>query len=262
MQADFFRYCDEIYSLFRGGKLRLTPKLATCFKLDYCPEPFLIFPAGENANGARSDGSNLRLHFLTTNPGLPLPRQRKGSPLVEGDNYASVADKLASNYLATFQKSKQLRAAFNRIKKMCDIASRAGYKEVLQLDAIPWHSATLPSKKRLPVLIKDCEITLKYVDALRVYLADKSVISIDSIGSQQSITPKSFQTDWLIFKASLIGLDHRKAKQLCKIVIKDGKVTGAALVQSVGPNRKIMYCVQGTNNLPTEDGRKQLASLL
>ena len=86
--------------------------------------------------------------------------------------------------------------------------SRIGLR-VLQLESIPWHSANLRSsiKEKLPSLIVGCEQTRRYAASLKRYLADKSVISIDGMGSQSGITKRSFDTNWLKFKADLIGLD-------------------------------------------------------
>ena len=81
---------------------------------------------------------------------------------------------------------------------------------------------------------------------MQAYLENKSVLSINSVGVNESIT-KAFlkKSLWIMHIAEIINLDFSNAN-LIKITPKGEKVTSAALVSK----NKIMIFTMGSNNMP------------
>jgi hypothetical protein len=123
-------------------------------------------------------------------------------------------------------------------------------------------AAAFPEKGTLPALVRECPLSSRYCKTLQTYLTDKSVVGIDGIRSDLALTADSFaSSEWLRFKADLIGLDFRQA-DFHPICSKGEKTTAAVIVQSQEHWRKALYCVQGTNRLPGTNGLMKIAGLL
>ena len=81
---------------------------------------------------------------------------------------------------------------------------------------------------------------------MQAYLENKSVLSINSVGVNESITKASLKKSlWIMHIAEIINLDFSNAN-LIKITSKGEKVTSTALVSK----NKIMIFTMGSNNMP------------
>lgn len=265
MEDPYFNFCDKLARQFFDGSLKVDQGLAKRVDLDFLPEPYL--PFSQSGNWGVTESSNF-LNVLLANPGQGLDVQRhesissgRISGVSDGISYSAAASKIARFYETYFQTNRKYTPALRRFRKMHNLAIDAGYSAVLQLDTIPWHSYSLPAKISLPPLISKCDMTKKYCFLLREYLRDRSVISVDGAGSRHAISKETFHTPWMTFKADLMGLEIDTA-DFHPIIEKPGKITAAAIRHKHNGTIKVMYCVQGNNNLPSEISLSKLSKLL
>ncbi len=207
------------------------------FTLEHAPEPYLLFGSGEQ-----------RCVFLSTNPGQGMPFQLRpesaNDRLLKGvDGYAAAAERLGSFYSAP--RAPISAAARANIASMIRIAGLFGAGQVLQAEAVPWHSATLPQKRQVIDDLRREEPTFaRYEDALRTFLQREPLVLAWSAG-----TPSSRSGEGLELKAALIGLDLGKAA-LLELERTDRGVSQALLWREDKGRLRGLFVTAGSATLP------------
>ena len=248
MPVGYITFCeDKLWCTWKEQTLSVPPP----FDPEAAPEPYLYFGADTN-----------RLVALTTNPGATMRHQRRAAvqagtgPLCEKDKYAKAAPKLGD-----FYETHLTGQAWHRIAKLRRLSSCLGYEGVMQVELIPFHSATLPQKSRLLEEInKEGSLLGHYVELLGKSLRDRPVVGIQAASTQSSFSRKTKLSPWLRRVAEITGLDLNAA-DFVSLVEKGRKTTAAAWVSKREP-RKALVLMMGTNNLPGDDGLWKLAAAL
>lgn len=227
----YIEKCEALFESWRSKDLVMDARL---FETDVVPEPYLLFGSGERP-----------LYQLLTNPGSGMPEIQAHSAVKKFgvETYKELADRLAEYYLSDRFKSAGL--AYRRNYRALEVAEANGFTGVMNVETIPFHSDRL-NKARAMKAIEHSPTLQDYVKALKVELADKSVLVVSACSSKKSIdTSVVSDNAWLSFQADLIGLRLSKAK-LIPLVTKGGKITSAQLQDG----RKNMVLMMGSNALP------------
>jgi hypothetical protein len=184
--------CQAIYeSWLREDQ---DPVLAEHFDTEYLPEPYLDF----------GDVDGDICLFLTTNPGGGMNTQLHDgiSQLASGtlpQKYAPLSKIMADFY----ETSGELKGApLANIRAMRGIADALGFSRVLQVEMIPWHSATLPKKSKVLQDLKDHPNFQAYAATLRALIDSATVVLSWSGG-----TPDKRGGDGVEFKSAALRLN-------------------------------------------------------
>jgi hypothetical protein len=248
MPDDYIAFCEKkLWCAWKEHRLSVPPP----FDAEAAPEPYLFFGV---------DGK--QLVALTTNPGATMRHQRRAAvqagvgPLREKDKYAKAAPKLGD-----FYETKLSGQARHRITKLRRLSSCLGYKGVMQVELIPFHSATLSQKsKLLGEIDKKGTLLGRYVELLGKFLRDRPVISIQAVSTKALLRRKTELSPWLRHVAKIAGLDLTDV-HFVSLVEKGRKTTAAAWVSKREP-RKALVLMMGANNLPGNKGLCKLAAAL
>ena len=236
--------CEALWRAWVRGEARLSPELGTLFDLDAAPEPYLSFDAGPEP-----------LVVLTTNPGAPMPHQRRSairsgrSPASSEMGYSAVARAMADYY-----RRHLTGAAARRIRGQLELASAAGYDGVLQVECCPWHSPRLPNKGRLVRSLTADQQLSRYVEALKRYLSHRPVLAISAVSSRRPLNPEAGLSPWLQWQRALMGLEPT---DFIPLVRKGSSITSAALVDA-RRTPKALVLMMGGNHLPSIENCKPL----
>jgi hypothetical protein len=247
----YVEFCEEIWCDWLDDKLSVSDFVRGVFDLNAAPEPYISLGSGSK-----------RLVALTTNPGKTISHQTRAA--VETGNgllrkqfkYAEAAPKLGEYY-----ETHLSGHARQRIAKLQKLASWTGYKGVLQVEACPFHSKSLPQKNTLLRQIAKDDLLRRYTKLLRAFLLDRPVVCVQAATTQASLrweTPNS--CEWLTWLADIAGIDL-DSTEFVPLVKKDSKTTAAAWVskETVG---KALVLMMGSNNLPADKGLRELSRAL
>lgn len=253
MNKKYKKHCNEMNKKWMNEHLDVTDKTKNDFQMDYLPEPYLNFNAGENP-----------LYVLTTNPGNGMDDQSRDVILKDkskigickDDKYEEIAEKLAKFYLEDLEG-----AAKRRIDGFLEISKNANFNGVIQLESYPFHSKTFPKKDNFLGDSKEDELFKEYTNLLKETLVDKTVIVLSAVGTQKSLSKKSIDTDWLIWQADIMGLDLKNLKEKV-LVEKEKKVTSIFIYQKTNNITKGFILMMGGNNLPNHDALVKIVNLI
>jgi len=258
MVEDYTVFCEKLWRSWLDDNLT-APQLAASsftrrvFDLNSAPEPYISFGAAAKP-----------LIVLTTNPGAPMPHQCRAAvragrgPLSESDKYAVAASKLGDFYEDPTRLTGQAQQRIRKVRKLCSLLGCDG---VLQVEACPFHSPSLPQKRVLSQEIPKDELLGRYAECLRTFLRDRPVVCVQAASTRFSLgptTPK--ESSWIKWIADIAGLDLDDAKFVA-LLMKNSKTTAGAWVSKVGV-RKALILMMGTNNLPGDESLAYLAAEL
>lgn len=129
----------------------------------------------------------------------------------------------------------------------------------MQVELIPFHSATLPQKSALLEQIKEKGSFLgRYAALLGESLKDRPVVSIQAVSTRASLNQKRELYRWLRWVAEIAGVDLNSA-HFHSLVKRGSKTTCAAWVSKRQP-RKAFVLMMGKNDLPAGPGLCKLAT--
>jgi len=251
MPDDYIAFCEEkLWCAWKQQTLSMPPR----FDREAAPEPYLYFGADTN-----------RLVALTTNPGGTMSHQRHAAvlaglgPLRARDDYETVARKLGDFYQ---HEARLNRAARSRIAKLLKLSSWTNRDGVLQVEAVPFHSPSLPGKRALLNEISKGGPLEEYAKHLRTFLKSLPVVSPQAAPTGAPLGRETVtRSQWLTWIAKLAGLDLEDAK-FVPLVGKGSKTTCAALVSFEDVNPKALVLMMGAAGLPGEKGLRKLAAAL
>ena len=135
---------------------------------------------------------------------------KTGYPLSENDIYDEAARKLGCFY----RKALKGRPAGDRIESMVELSRRLSFVGVLQVEALPFHSESLPHKHNESFLreVDEHDLLGNYVGLLKEFLhrVDGPVVTL-----QASNCPGRRPTSpWLTWIARLVGLNLDSAERV------------------------------------------------
>jgi hypothetical protein len=221
------------------------------FNLEAAPEPYVDFGAGTNP-----------LVELLTNPGYVLPEQLRGTvesgggPINSSMDYATVAKAFGEFY------RRELRgAAAHRIDAIRLLSEQLGLDGVLQVDACPFHSASLPNKGAVLRIIRAGGLLGRYAATLKEFLRPRPVLSLAAVSSAHPLQPPVVLTDWARWQAQLAGIDVEHA-EFVPLVRKGTATTVAARISKTAGVPKGLVLMMGGNRLPGPTGLRTLAAAL
>jgi hypothetical protein len=253
MTEDFLVFCQKLWRRWLADTLEVPCFVRSTFDLDAAPEPYIYFGAGAKP-----------LVALTTNPGRPMPFQRRAKvqagtgPLSATNHYATAARKLGPFY----EEKLANRPAGRRIAALRTLSYLVGYKGVLQVEACPFHSRSLPRKGTLRQTIREGGLLGRYAEALKAFLRRRPVVILSAVSSRVSLGPRAAAlSEWHEWNAEIAGLVLKRAK-FVRLVAKGSKTTCAALVSFEEGIPKALVLMMGGNNLPAGKGLCALADAL
>jgi hypothetical protein len=221
MSHDFISFCESLWQDWLAGKLETSSFVSRAFDMDAAPEPYIVFGSVPNA-----------LIVLTTNPGKAMPHQRRkavqagggGGPLSAVIDYATAAKTLGAFY----ERQLAGRPAGRRIAAMRALSALVGAEGVVQVEACPFHSWSLPDKMGLLQEIDDGGLLTRYVQQARAFLIPRPVVAISAAPFQMSLGPEVARSRWVVWLSELAGLNLKDA-DLIPLVTRGEKVTALAL---------------------------------
>jgi hypothetical protein len=136
------------------------------------------------------------------------------------------------------------------------------YDGVLQGEACPFHSPSLPRKGALLKTIGEGGLLGSYTEHVRAFLHDRPVLILSAVPSRASLKREvaKMLSPWLRWLAALGGLSQDA--NFVRFVTKGRTTTAAALVSFEGEAPKALVLMMGGNHLPAEKGLKVLATAL
>lgn len=235
LNDSFYALCESIYNDWRAHQFKEDSSLQALFQMEFSPEPYFVL----------KDGSN-PLYMLLTNPGSGMEFQHISNH--KGSEYWKFASVLGDIYTSEGFKKEGGRAAYHRLKKSIEFSVIMGYRGVVNVETIPFHSVDLNKRKALRA-IDSSGILQSYQSELKRFLSDKPVLIVSATGTKNSISKENISgSDWLMYQADLIGfsVDDLIMRELST---KDGKVTSAIF----SSGSKHIVLMAGTNNLPSSE---------
>ena len=252
MNSDFRDYCEKLWYQWIQGTIEYSTFVRSKFQVAYLPEPYLQF--GECSNP---------LYVLTTNPGQGMSVQHQkhileGKSIVSpNDRYSTIA-KVMGNYYQQHLKG----VARNRIEAMIELSKKSGFDGVIQIEACPFHSKSLPKKETLLKNLSDDPVLNDYNRLLKHVLFDKTVIAVSAVGTKAPISTGSITNRrWLNWQADLIGLKICDAEML-PIIIKDEKTTSAFIYSRSKKSVSGFVLMMGGNHLPKLESMSPVIEVL
>ena len=233
-------YLDESERLFAAWLNRRPeggPALQRIFQMEHAPEPYLLF------------GEEPRLVFVTTNPGGALDIQRH--PDVEptsifrrGRTYAETAAMLGRYYADPLgpinANARSKNIAMSRIAKLL------GYRGVLQVETLPWHSATLP-KHLIGKVERDDPVAARYTRLLAEFLRTQKLVLSLAVGK-----PEGARRAGVDIKARILGLDMASATMTPLKTGALGDVSQALFCAHNGGRTLGIFVNQGSDKFPAQ----------
>lgn len=222
------------------------------FQIDYLPEPYLKF--GECSNP---------LYVFTTNPGLGMPEQHRknilgGKSIASPNDPYSTISKVMGNYYLQHLKG----AARNRIEAMIKLSNHSGFDGVIQIEACPFHSKSLPKKDSLLEHLSNDPALNGYEQCLKSVFFEKTVIAVSAIGTQATISIDSIKNRrWLNWQAGLIRLKTCDSKIL-PIITKGEKDTSAFIYSRSEKSVSGFILMMGGNHLPKLESMSPVIEVL
>ena len=146
-------------------------------------------------------------------------------PITAAMDYASASAALGLHY----QESLRRRPAGRRIQTLLKLATFASADGVLQVEACPFHSPSLPNKNALPVAFEADRLLSQYIVHLREFLRERSIVIVSGIATANSLAAQTRLSPLLVWQAELAGMNLAAASFL-PLVRKDSKTTCAAFL--------------------------------
>ena len=252
LQETFPEFCDALWQAWLNETIDASPFVRDHFDLDAAPEPFLLFGTGAAP-----------LVALTTNPGEATMREQHrkavragASPLRPTLDYTEAARALGDFY------AEQLTGpARRRIDNLRCLAQWAGYDGVLQVEACPFHSRSLPKTAALRREIEADSLLGRYAEHVRAFLRPRPVVIVAAVSSRQPLRAGMELPWWAAFQANLAGMAPARAR-FWPLVEKELVTTAGAWVSSEAGAPKALVLMMGGNRLPGERGLRVLADAL
>ena len=216
------------------------------FTLQHAPEPYLKFHSG-----------NRPLYFLTTNPGCGHGYQtleaasQPGSPF-NASEYAQVACSVAELY----RERLQGEAAGGRIKKVISLAKELNMDGVFQAESFPFHSSSLPNKKRFTNSV----VFREYHEALASFLSGKTCLFLTAVRTDRPVALDPSHP-WIAFALRMLKCEESEFEEHA-VHSPGGESVAKLLVARRADDRTIILLVQGSNNFPSPQGMAEIAQIL
>ena len=245
-------FCEEcIWDRWRADDFPYSRFIKSKFNTKFLIEPYISFNVGEEP-----------LCFLLTNPGGGLDFQLK-----ENMRSASSPVSLAESYftnsvsLGTHYSESLTGAARRRLDGMQSLSKKCRLDGVLQLETIPFHSKSLPSKNSLVGEVEADEFLFDYLEHLRGFLENKNVFILSAVSSQKKIGGDSISKNpWLSFQSKLINFDPETSSFL-PLTEKNGEVTSCFLYEKKNSWCKGFILMMGGNHLPNDGALEKIGHL-
>lgn len=229
---DYYKFCDALHQKWFDKTLEYEDNFEKIFQVEYSPEPYFVLQNGSHP-----------LYMLLTNPGAGMDFQKHEN--FEKSDYKAFANILGNIYTSVQFKKEGGANAHRRLMKSYEWVDHLGYKGIVNIETIPFHSPNLNKTQALDIIGKSW-ILFRYQEVLKKFLADKPVLIVAACGSKSSISIETIKNNpWLIYQSELasITIENLKFKELTK---KNGKVSSALLYD----NEKYIVLMMGSNNLP------------
>ena len=165
--------------------------------------------------------------------------------------------------LGSFYEQHLGGTANRRIAALQTLSGWLGDDGVLQVEAFPFHSASLPRKEALLKRVGECGLLGPYTECLRAFLRNRPVVVVSAVSSRASLKREVVRTlsPWLHWVAAIGGLSLQHAN-FVRLVTKGRATTAAALVSFEGDAPKALVLMMGGNHLPAEKGLQVLATAI
>jgi hypothetical protein len=244
----FFSVCERIWQDWLSQREpELPASLRGAFDFDYSPEPYTIF-----------DEATRPLVVLTTNPGGPREHQSRGCvarndrPPRANATYWTAARELGHHY----RRELRGKQAGRRIESMIVLAAALGFDGVLQVEACPFRSASMPTPTKTAWMKAESNgLPRTYLSALRDLLDGQHVVAI-------AATSSLVASPWINWLCDLVGLPTGQIRRE-PILHKGAKITCSVLLPTASFNRhKAVVLMMGANQLPGEVGRRRLVAAI
>ena len=235
--SSYLEICERLYADWLRGRATFRSAAASrAFSAEHAPEPYLVFGEGEP-----------RAIWATTNPGEGFDYQKRPdvcstSIFRETPTYAEAARRLGGHYGAPDAPIHS--AARANIRSMLRLSRLFGARSVLQVETFPWHSATLPDKTRLEVMLcREEPAYAEYKRELNKLIAAHRLVLAWAAG-----VPGRGRGSGMDLKATMIGLDLARAKML---PLEGRSAVSQALFWSrEGGRFRGLFVTQGSATLP------------
>lgn len=230
---DYYDYCDVLHQKWFNKTLNYEGDFEKIFQVNYSPEPYFVINNGPNP-----------MIMLLTNPGAGMDFQKHEN--FEKSDYKAFSKILGDIYTSEQFKKDSGANAHRRLIKSIAWANHLGYKSIVNIETIPFHSPNLNKRRALDIIAKSW-ILSRYQEVLRNYLADKPVMIVAACSTKSSISVQTIRkSPWLTYQAELanINIENLKFKELTN---KKGKISSAMLHD----NEKYIFLMMGSNNLPS-----------
>jgi hypothetical protein len=231
MENNYIAFCEQLHQQWLNN-YENDDVLNDIFQMEYSPEPYFKLENGSNP-----------LYMLLTNPGDGMDFQHKKN-IVKSD-YETFAKEAAKIYTSENFKTKYSNA-YRRLRKSIDLAKNLGYDSVINVETIPFHSATLNKSKALKAL-SISNALIVYQNELKTFLKEKPVVIVAACSTKCSISVNTItNNDWLMYQAKIANIDIEKLK-MKELTNKDNKITSALFSE----DNKHIVLMMGSNNIPT-----------
>lgn len=245
---DYFSFCESLWQAWLKGDLEAPPIIERTFNLQAAPEPYLSFGAGPRA-----------LVAVTTNPGATMPHQVRAVVLAgSGPVNPTMSYHEAAHHLGSFYEQQLKGQARRRIAALRKLAQFVGTEGVLQVEACPFHSPSLPKKAALLSSVAQSGLLAEYVDHLREFIQERPTVVVSAISSRAELGPELRLSRWLAWQAEIGGVQTEGAT-FVPLIEKVGKITCGAFISSANGATKALVLMMGGNHLPGEAGLRALS---
>jgi hypothetical protein len=235
----FQEYVNASQAIYEVWRTENDHEMIDGFEKDHVPEPYLNY-------GFR--GLEESCVFLTTNPGQGMDHQlRAGIEELSGGALPREYLPLSVSLAEFYEGSPDLNgSARGNVRRMKEIARALGRPGVLQVELIPWHSASLPNKDRALSRLSEHELYADYYDALTRLIGVSPVVLSWSAG-----IPERRGGVGVEFKANAMKLDVASA-ELLKISSREGGVSQGLLWKREAGRLRGLFVTRGSANLPAD----------
>jgi hypothetical protein len=234
MSPEFKDYCERLFAEWQRDLTLQEPQLETLFQMEYAPEPYFEIRKGKKP-----------LHMLLTNPGAAMEFQHRSDLPRDYQSFAAISQTV---YLSEGFRREGGANAYRRLIKSLAFAEYLGYDGLINVETIPFHSASLSKQKALQ-FSRSSSVLRRYQQELKAELNAQPVLMVAACGSKESISIGTLnQSAWLTFQMDIAGInpDELEWEPLTR---KGDKVTSALFR---GRNKYIVLTM-GSNNLPSLD---------
>jgi len=255
----YFTYCERLWQDWLSNSLRLSSAVDGRFEPAYAPEPYLRFRHRTTPSSSPSG-----MAFLLTNPGKGIEIQsksfigRNSKPDSEVMSYAEASSAFAAHY-----QSHLRNAPLRRIDAMLKISAACGNGPTIQFETIPFHSDSLPGKKKLVAIMNDEPALRAYSEVLSAALEDRSIICLSAVPSSRPISPTTItRSPWLSYQAELMTIASIGELKAVSLVKKNRRATCAFLYEVRNKTIRGFVLMMGGNHFPGEAGLTTLIATI